>query len=169
MSLSIKNAVGGANNAPSAYANFVLAKPFYSGSQYKVKLNLTQPAYVYIIGNDKNGIYNLFPQKKYNESAMIGPDNATLFLPSDSSSYTLDNVTGKEKMCVLVSKSPIYIDGLSQVFKNTNNNLYQAVRKILPKRLLEMKAVSYSNDKVHFNTEVNEENVLAFFIEMDHL
>ncbi len=154
---------------PTAYANFALAKPFYSGTRYKIRFNTSQPSYVYVFGMDNLRTYNLFPQKKYNESALINLSNSTLYLPNDSSHYKLDNVPGKEKMCVLLSKSPIDIDVLNQQFSANGHNLYQAVRNYLSKRLLEIKSINYSNNKIEFDSKVNDDDVLAFFIEMDHL
>jgi hypothetical protein len=151
------------------YANFVLSKDFHSGSQYKIKFDLGQPAYVYVIGMDKASNYTLFPQKKLNESALINVNNATLYLPNNQSHYTLDNVVGKEKMCILVAKSPIDQDALNQQYSASNNNLYQAVRKNLSTRLLEMKLVDFSSNKISFDTAVNDNNVLAFFVEINHL
>jgi C1A family cysteine protease len=151
------------------YANFVFSKDMHSGSQYKIKFDLAQSAYVYVVGMDKQSTYMLFPQKKLNESALINVNNATLYLPNSEAHYTLDNVTGKERMCILVSKSPIDIDALNQQFTASNNNLYQAVRKNLSGRLLEMKMVAFTAEKIGFDTPVNDNHVLAFFVEMNHL
>lgn len=157
------------DNDPQSYANFVLSKSFHSGDKYKIKFNIGEPTYVYVIGMDKQSNYTLFPQKSKNESALISLKNATLYLPDAVEHYTLDNVTGKEKMCILVSKSPITIDDLNKQYAANDHNLYQAVRTSLNKRLLEMTAVNYSANSISFNTEVNDDSVLAFFIEMDHL
>lgn len=153
----------------NSYANFVLSQDFHSGAQYKIKFDLAQSVYVYVVGMDKQSNYMLFPQKKLNESPLINVNNATLFLPNNQSHYTLDNVTGKEKMCILVAKSPIDIDALNQQFIASNNNLYQAVRSNLGRRLLEMKLVDFSTDKVSFDVPVNDSNVLAFFVEINHV
>lgn len=157
------------DNADS-YANFVLTKPMHSGDKYKIKFNVDEPAYVYVIGMDKESNYTLFPQKSKNESALINIKNTNLFLPNDVEHYTLDNNVGKEKMCILVSKSPISVDDLNTAYSANGHNLYQAVRNTLSKRLLEMKAVDFAaSSGISFNTEVNDNNVLAFFIEMDHI
>jgi hypothetical protein len=157
-----------ADTNPTSYPNFVLSKPFYSGSHYKIKFDLAQPAYVYVLGMDKESNYNLFPQKKLNESAWINIKNATLYLPNDSTHYTLDNTVGKEKMCVLVSKSPIDINALNQKFAAGDHNLYEAIRKFLPTRLMEVKTNMYMTNKISFDSLVDDDNVLAFFIEIDH-
>ena len=151
------------------FANFELAKPFTSGTRYRIKFNTMQPAYIYVFGMDNLRIYNLFPQKKYNESALINLTNATLSLPNDSSHYKLDNVPGKERMCVLLSKSPINIDLLNQHFSANGHNLYQAVRTDLAKRLIEMTSSNFSSNKIEFESKVNDDSVMAFFIEINHL
>jgi C1A family cysteine protease len=158
------------DNTADGYANFVLTKPMHSGDRYKIKFNVGSPAYVYVIGMDKESNYTLFPQKSKNESALINIKNTNLFLPNDSAHYTLDNVTGKEKMCILVSKSPISVDELNKAYASADHNLYQAVRNSLNKRLVEMKAVDYvASGSIGFDTVVNDNNVLAFFIEIEHL
>jgi C1A family cysteine protease len=158
-----------ANDAnPNTYANFVLSQPFYSGSKYKIKLNLSQSAYVYVIGMDKNSNYNLFPQAKLNESAFVSFNNATLYLPNQTQHYTLDNVTGKEKMCILISKSPIDVDALNNKFAY-DHNFYEDVRTYLNGRLLEITSANFSNSKIDFDTPVKDSDVLAFFVEINHL
>lgn len=155
-------------DVPGSYADFVLQKPFLSGTRYKIKFSTSQPLYVYVFGMDNLRSYNLFPQKKLNESALISFTDATLTLPNDSSNYKLDNNPGKEKMCVLLSKSPIDVDALNQQFSVNGHNLYEAVRSHLSNRLMEMKSANYSSNKIEFNTDVKDADVLAFFIEMDH-
>jgi len=153
-----------------SYANFILAQPFYSGNHYKIQLGLGQPAYVYVLNIDGKGICNaLFPQQKNNESALINFSNATLFLPDADHSFQLDNTIGKEKMCVLVSKSPVDIDEITRQCSGGGCNLYTLVRNMLGKRLMEAKTSRFNNDKISFNTEVNDTDVLSFFIEMNHL
>jgi C1A family cysteine protease len=158
-----------ATNKVASYANFVLSQPFYSGSKYKIRFNLSQSAYVYVIGMDKNSNYNLFPQAKLNESAFVSFNNATLYLPNQTQHYTLDNVTGKEKMCILVSKSPIDVDALNDKLADGDHNFYQDVRDYLKGRLLEITAANFSNTKIDFDTPVKDSDVLAFFVEINHL
>jgi hypothetical protein len=153
----------------TTYPNFVLAKDFHSGNHYKIKFGLAKSAYVYVIGIDKQSYYVLFPQKKLNESAFINVNNSTLFLPNSKSNYTLDNITGKEKMCILISKSPIDLNALDIQYNNSNKNLYQAVRQNFGKQLVEMKMTDFDSEKISFDTSVNERNVLAFFVEINHL
>ncbi len=154
-----------------SYASFNLAKPLYSGNKYQIKFSLSQSAYVYVLDkDDQNNYSRLFPQKDLNESPLINFTNATLYLPSESQNYKLDNVPGKEKMCVLLSKSPIDIKTLDDQIAIANNNIYQTVRQSLANRLLEMKNVKFSTDnRINFDSEVTDDNVLAFFIEMTHL
>jgi hypothetical protein len=95
--------------------------------------------------------------------------NSTLFLPNSKSNYTLDNITGKEKMCILISKSPIDLNALDIQYNNSNKNLYQAVRQNFGKQLVEMKMTDFDSEKISFDTSVNERNVLAFFVEINHL
>jgi len=154
-----------------SYASFNIAKPLYSGNKYQIKVKLTQAAYVYVLDkDDQNNYSRLFPQKDLNESPLINFTNATLFLPNEKQNYKLDNTPGKEKMCVLLSKSPIDIKVLDEQISIANNNIYQTLHNSLSGRLLEMKKVKFTNDnRINFDSEVTDDNVLAFFIEMTHL
>jgi len=158
-------------NGPFSYASFNLAQPLYSGNKYQIKFTLSQSAYIYVLDkDDQNNYSRLFPQKGLNESPLINFTNATLYLPSEKQNYKLDNVPGKEKMCVLLSKSPIDIKSLDDQIAVANTNIYQTVRKSLANRLLEKKNVKFSADnRIYFDSEVTDDNVLAFFIEMTHL
>lgn len=150
------------------YAYYNLAKPLYSGNRYKIKMNLTQASYVYIMGADAKSPYYLFPQKN-TESPLINFTNATLYLPNDKEHYTLNNEQGKEKMCILLSKSPIDVDTIYNQFSAADNNIYKVIRQNLQGRLLDMTNVKYAGNKIDFDKEVTDNNVLAFFIEITHL
>jgi hypothetical protein len=153
------------------YASFNVSKPLFSGNRYKIKFTLSQAAYVYVISKDERNNYSrLFPQKESNESPLINFTNATLFLPNEHQNYKLDDMPGKEKMCVLLSKSPIDIKSLDEQISLANNNIYQTIRSSLSARLVEITNVKYANDsKIYFDSAVTDDNVLAFFIEMNHL
>jgi C1A family cysteine protease len=155
----------------NGYASFNVAKPLFSGNRYKIKFTLSQAAYIYLLSKDeKNNYTRLFPQKERNESPLINFTNATLFLPNEKQNYSLDDTPGKDKMCVLLSKSPIDIKALDELVAQAGNNIYQTVRNNLAGRLIEINNVKYTNDnKIFFDSEVNDNNVLAFFIEINHL
>jgi len=153
------------------YASFNVSKPLYSGNRYKIKFTLSQAAYIYVISkDDRNNYSRLFPQKDMNESPLINFTNATLYLPNERQNYKLDEVPGKEKMCVLLSKSPIDIKSLDQQVAIADNNMYQIISTSLVDRLIDIKNIKFTNnDRILFDSEVTENKVLAFFIEMDHL
>lgn len=153
----------------NAYANYILSQPLYSGDKYRIKFILSQSAYVYIINMGHEATLDeLFPLKDNNESALINFNNAILYLPSEKASYKLNTITGKEKMCILVAKSPIDIDALAAKFNNGQQNFYQNIRDLLPDRLLELKSNSYLNDQINFDTPASDKDVLAFFVEINH-
>jgi hypothetical protein len=153
----------------NAYANYILSRPLYSGDKYRIKFNLSQSAYVYIINMGHEATLDqLFPLKDINESALINFNNAILYLPSEKASYKLNTITGKEKMCILVAKSPVDIDALAAKFNNGQQNFYQNIRDLLPGRLLELKSNNYLNDQINFDTPASDKDVLAFFVEINH-
>ena len=154
-----------------SYASFNVAKPLFSGNRYKIKFTLSQAAYIYLLSKDeKNNYTRLFPQKERNESPLINFTNATLYLPNEKQNYSLDDTPGRDKMCVLLSKSPIDIKALDEQVAQVGNNIYQTVRNSLASRLIEIGNVKYTNDsKIFFDSEVTDNNVLAFFIEINHL
>jgi len=161
---------GGTGNNESGVARYQLSRPLHSGNRYQIKFDASQAAYVYIINmGAADSVDVLFPVKKNNESALINFNNSTLFLPNNRLHYILDNVTGTEKMCIMVSKSPIDIDELNSRLKNGQRDFYKDIKDFLGTRLMEIKPDTYSQDKVKFDTPAGDDDVLAFFLEIDHL
>ncbi len=153
------------------YTSFNLLKPLYSGNRYKIKFTLTQPSYVYVLSKDGNNNYSrLFPQKLKNESPLISFTNTSIFLPNEKQNFLLDDIPGQEKLCVLLSKSPIDINTLDEQCMAANNNIYQTLRKTLSNRLIDLAPFKYTgNNKIVFDTEVSDDKILAFFIQLNHL
>ncbi len=155
--------------AKPAYANFKFIQPYKSGTKFKIKFTAKTPCYVYVFGKDNSDVYALFPNAKSNESALIDFKGSSIMLPTPDKSFTLNTITGREKTCVLVSKSPINVSQLIANLKTGSDNIYDEVRKFLGTRLLEMKAENFINKTMQFSVETTQQQVMGFFIEMEHI
>lgn len=148
---------------------YTFKKPLTKDDQYSIKLNLQQDAYVYVLGADAQKPYNLFPRSDVNESPLINITNATLCLPGGDAYFTIDSMPGKEQMCVLLSKSPISTADIYKQFGAQGNTIYNCVINSFGTQLLHPTAITALNDKINFDYEANDNNILAFFIEITHL
>jgi len=157
------------DTAHVSYYCYTFKKPLTKDDQYSIRLNLKQDAYVYILGADAQKPYNLFPRSDVNESPLINLTNATLSLPGDDAYFTIDSIPGKEQMCVLLSKSPISTADVYRQFSAQGNTIYSSIINSFGKHLLRPKTVTALNDKIDFDYEATDNNILAFFIEITHL
>lgn len=151
------------------YSYYTFERPLHLQDQYNIQIHLSQDAYVYVVGANAKNPYCLFPRLDSNESALINVTNATLTLPGDSSFFSIDNKHGTEKMCVLLSKSPINTASLYNKVSSGNYDMYGAVMDDLAEKVPGINVFNTTNEnRVDFNYTVTDKTVLALFIEITH-
>jgi len=90
-----------------------------SGNLFKIKFQLEEGAYTYLISLDSNGnITKLYPDDDTEEPVKLEP-NKEFFFPKEDSWLKLDDNKGKESFYLLTSKEPIQdIDSEIDQLKN---------------------------------------------------
>jgi hypothetical protein len=124
-------------------------------------------SYIYIFAqDDKKEISPLFPQDSTISPAINSP-NSSYYLP-DEVTYGIIRDPGKENFCILYSKSEIDFKDLKKYIDSEKTTIHEAVRLKLGKRLIDMKTVTFSDDKIIFKAPADENSVLCFYVEMNH-
>lgn len=150
------------------YSLYKFVENYAGGTAFKMKFNTNAPSYMYVFAEDDQSVISrLFPYNK-TVSAAINSPNATYFFPSETKHARLSKTPGKENICVLFSKTEIDFEGLMSYISNTKVNIYQAVKDKLADRLLDLKKVKFTDDKISFEAPAEDKSVLCFFIEMEH-
>ena len=137
------------------------------GNWFQVKFVAGTASYIYVFAQDDNKeISPLFPQDS-TISAAINSPNSSYFLP-DEVTYGVIGNPGKENFCILYSKSEIDFKDLKKYIDSEKKTIHEAVKFKLAKRLIDIKRVTFSNDKIVFKAPADENSVLCFYVEMNH-
>ena len=150
------------------YSSYRLAENYPGGTAFKIKFTTNAPAFVYIFSvDDKNVVSKLFPYAN-DISPAINSANATVYLPSENKHARLSKEPGTENICVLYSKSPIDFDRLMNSINQAPSKMYETIMAAYKDQLLPMKFVDFDNTKINFNAKAAEQQMVCFFINMNH-
>ncbi len=150
------------------YSSYKLTQNYSGGTAFKIKFTTNAPAFVYIFSmDDKQIISKLFPYAT-DISPAINSADATVYLPSESKHARLSNEPGSEKICVLYSKSPIDFDRLMGRITQAPSKMYETIMDTYKDQLVPVKNVQFGNDKISFDTKAGEQQMVCFFIDLNH-
>jgi len=150
------------------YSSYRLAENYAGGTAFKIKFTTNAPAFVYIFSvDDKNVVSKLFPYAD-DVSPAINSADATVYLPSESKHARLSNEPGSEKICVLYSKSPLDFSRLMGSINNAPSKMYETIMAAYQTQLIPVKKIAFGNDKISFNAKSEEQQLLCFFIDLNH-
>ncbi len=155
-------------NNKISFCNYTLKENYSADTKFKIKFTTNAPAFVYIFSvDDKKKVSKLFPYAD-NVSAAINSTNATVYFPFDSLHFKFGKNSGKDKICVLYSKSAIDFYDLKENISNTQSNMYQSISKQFDKQIIPLKRISFSNNIINFSTNAAEDELVCFFIDLNH-
>lgn len=148
---------------------YFMKNDYASRTSFKLFLNNSQKAYIYVIGTDKSlKITPLFPTEK-NVSPLIG-GSSTIILPAENKSITLDDNIGKEHTLVLFSREPLNFEALIQSLQNANGSFEEKIMKVLGNKLINSKEIKYSNTSASFEINGNtEKSIIPLLVSFNHI
>lgn len=131
---------------------YSVTQEYYSGTSFKTVITNNLASYVYIIASDDNNrVTKLFPFED-GISALI-PSNNEATLPSNNSSFTMDNKPGNDYFLVLYSTKELDIDKLRDGVANAQGEFKQKVYSVIGKEFVSPDAVSYSSKEIAFEVK----------------
>lgn len=159
-------------NLPTTLDNnlFKSKEGYYGGTNYQLFISNHQTAYVYVLGgNLTNDINVLFPLD--NQSALIFKGKEKFALPENDYMYQMDNLKGKDYICVLYSKRPLQIQEISQQMKRETGNFMQKLYKTLGKHVVPLNQIEYKQGAALEFSAQNARNqyIVPVVVEIKHL
>jgi hypothetical protein len=137
---------------------YQMTSPYNSGTRFKMSINNTKQAYVYIIGSDEiNRVTKLFPyqgETSQNVSAIV-PQNSTVMLPAADRSFTMDTQVGTDYFLVLVSEKELNIEEVASRIKNAPGNFAQKVMAAVGNQVIAPASILYQPNQVAFEVKGN--------------
>ena len=150
------------------FSSYSLSQSYAGGTKFKIKFTTNAPAFVYIFSaDDKNVISTLFPYAD-NVSPVINSTNATVYLPSELKHYTLNADANTDKICVLYSKSAIDFNDLRSKIIQSPSNVYETIQQMFGSRIIPLRDIKFNNDAISFSYKALEDQLVCFFIELNH-
>ncbi len=150
------------------YSSYRFTQNYPGGTAFKIKFTTDAPAFVYIFSmDDKQVISKLFPYAS-NISPAINSTDATVYLPSESKHARLSNDPGTEKICVLYSKTPLDLEALMNSITQSPSKMYETIMDRYKEQLVPVKNIQFGDDKISFDTKAGDQQLVCFFINLDH-
>lgn len=148
--------------------HYRLTTALSSGSRFKLFVNNTEPANMYVIGADNRGNYStLFPYNR-SVSPFINHPRSTIAIPAEDKHIRLDNNTGKDFMLVIYTKNPDFdINGLISQLQNAQGSFPEKVATVMRSTIASNKTI-YTPDKISFVSVEAQKSDVLLLIEIEH-
>jgi hypothetical protein len=134
---------------------YTMSRPYTSGTRFKMTIDNSRQSYVYILGSDReNRVSALFPSHSEDivTSAMV-PANSTVRMPSENTSFTLDEVTGEDYFLIFISQNELDPEELAAKVKNANGTIIQKAYAALGEEFISPKEIVYQPGKVSYEVK----------------
>jgi C1A family cysteine protease len=156
------------DDAKAAFSDYRLSENYPGGTKFKIKFATNCPAFVYIFSIDDNkAVSTLFPYAD-NVSPAINSTNATIYLPSEAKHYTLNADGGRDRICVLYSKTPIDFNNLKNKITNTPASFYEIIMATYKNQIIPLKNINFNGNQISFGANAGEQELICFFVDMNH-
>jgi len=160
----------GTNIKSSTFANYVFDKAYTSGTQFQFFCDVKESAYVYVLASDYEEVVNRAFPLDNSYTALIPYGKSQFVFPSPDHYLYLDEHTGKEFICFLLSHKEIDLDKLIQKMKTATGDFNEKIKSALGNRLLDSKNSNYSSAKIDFEVSLDEssDKVAVLLVELNH-
>ena len=161
----------GNNIKSSSFTNYVFDKAYTSGTQFQFSCDVKKESYVYVLASDYDNVVNRAFPVDNTFSALIPYGNSQFIFPSPEHYLYLDNNSGKEFICFLVSHKEVDFDKLTDdIKKQGSGEFFEKVKAALGNRFLEQSGISYKEGIIDFELELEEssDKVAMIVVELNH-
>ncbi|HLK27193.1 MAG TPA: C1 family peptidase [Puia sp.] len=156
------------DDSKAIFSKYIFAGNYPGGTKFKIKFTTNAPAFVYIFSIDDNKtVSSLFPYAA-NISPVVNSANETIYLPSEEKHYTLNADANRDRICVLYSKSAIDFNELKNSISKSSSSMYETIKSLYSNQMIPMKNINFSNNKISFSSDASEQQLVCFFIDMNH-
>ena len=156
------------DDSKASFSNYTLSENYSGGTKFKIKFTTNAPAFVYIFSIDNNKtVSTLFPYAD-NVSPAINSTNATIYLPSEEKHYTLNGDANRDQICVLYSKTAIDFNNLKSKISTSSSNIYETMSALYKNQIIPVKKINFKDNQISFVSTAAEQELVCFFIDMNH-
>jgi hypothetical protein len=150
------------------FSNYKLTRNYSGGTKFKIKFSTNAPAFVYIFSVDNNHVVSsLFPYAD-NVSPAINSTDAIIYLPSFDKHYTLSADASRDQICILYSKAAIDFNILKNQISGSSSSIYETMNGLYKNKIIPVKNINFKDDQISFNSNASEQQLVCFFIDMNH-
>lgn len=150
---------------------YATSNPMYENDYFQIHIQLNQPLYVYAFGTDlteKNS--KIFP-KDLHTSAYFNDVSRNIIFPKRTTHWVLDDVKGKDYVCVLFSNEPLNFNEFLEELTHTKGDIYEKIKNTLGKKMQNLETIL--NDKTFDGININQQTlpnnkVKPIIIEIEH-
>jgi len=144
--------------------------PYKSGTQFRIRFKSEKPAYIYLIGyggGDKS-VNALYPFDNY--SAYFGYSNSEVAIPNEDYFIEMDNVKGKDILCILYSTKPLEINKVVQGITYGSGTFTSRVKTYFKNDMYQSDEVKFNQNKIAFTAKSanKSSNLVPVFISINH-
>lgn len=148
--------------------HYKVGKSYPSGTQFRIYVNNTKPAYVYVIGSDlTNQVYKLFPHKDEISPYLNYKENE-IALPDENHYIETDNNIGKDYLAIIYSKNALDIKKIMSEVKASSGDFYSKVKKVLGDKMVKNDNIDFKNESISFQANSENKSLVAIMIETKH-
>jgi len=149
---------------------YSVTTPYASGTQFRIRFKSEKPAYIYLIGyggGDKS-VNALYPFNNY--SAYFGFSNSEVAIPNEDYFIEMDNVKGKDVLCILYSTKPIDIKKVVEKVKSGKGTFTTRIKNYFKDNMYQSKEIKFDNNKIGFTAKSSKlsSNIVPLFIGINH-
>ena len=147
---------------------YILEGSYISGTRYRLYISNNEPAYVYVIGSDlKNSVTKVFPPNNNISPALVYKSN-DMAIPDEKWYIEMDNIKGKDYICVLYSHNELPVDDIVTKIKAKSGSFINKVNKVLSDKIVPAKTIHYGTSSIDFNVKNTNKTIVPIIVEIDH-
>lgn len=157
-----------AKTAPGPLTLYKTAKPYASGTRFRIYISNNEPAFVYAISTDlSNEITKIFPYADGISAALTDKKNEVP-IPDEDHYIEFDDKPGQDLLCVLYSREALNLNDLVKQIGSAQGSFSERIFKVIGDKMVDPKGITFSNDKIAFKGYSKGKSIVPLMVEMEH-
>lgn len=149
---------------------YKLQRPYPSGTQFRVVISATGPAYVYAFSSDlTRKTYRLLPAAAHH-SAHLGYRQNHIVLPDEMHYLQLDAIPGTDYFCVLYAKQKLDLAALMRQIQMARGEFPDRLYAVLGTNVVAAADIQESaSDEIKFTARGQRRRIVPIVVEIQHV
>lgn len=171
MSTSLVNSASNFNFVQSGRFTYQLNRPTISGTRFRIYLNNSEPAYVYLLGTGSinKHVAVLFPFSGF--SPALNYQSNQVAIPNEDYYIELDNTKGKDFLILLYSKKFLDIENICRKMESGSGDIASNLRNALGNQVINPEDLTFEQNEIKFKATSKNQGkmVVPIIIMFDHI